>query len=439
MSKTRIEAVTPGSPAHRAGVRPGETLRSVNGHRIVDVLDYKYYSYDPDLTLELTSDEGERRMVSLSKDVGEDLGLEFATYLMDRARACANKCVFCFVDQLPRGMRETLYFKDDDARLSFLMGNYITLTNLSRRELDRICDLHISPINISVHATDPEVRKTLLGSRRGGEVMEIMGRFAQAGIVMNCQIVACPGLNDGPVLQKSMEELAALYPQVRSVSVVPVGITKHREGLYPLRPYGKDEAAAVVRQVEGFAQTCLEQYESRIFWCSDEFYIQAGLDLPEDEYYEDYTQLENGVGMLRLLEAECKGASYGAEEGVRVEPFSVATGVAAAPYLRKIIDRAAANCHTELNYRVYPVVNRFFGETITVAGLLTGRDLIDQLKGKDLGKRLLISETMLRHGETVFLDDVTVEELSAALGVPVIPVPQDGFALFDTIFSSESV
>ena len=439
MSKTRIRAVTPGSPAHRAGVRPGETLRSVNGHRIVDVLDYKFYSYDPDLDLELTSDEGETRMVSLSKDVGEDLGLEFETYLMDRARSCANKCVFCFVDQLPAGMRETLYFKDDDARLSFLMGNYITLTNLSRRELDRICDLHISPINISVHATDPEVRKTLLGSRRGGEAMEIMGRFAKAGIVMNCQIVACPGLNDGPVLQQSMEELAALFPRVRSVSVVPVGITKHRDGLYPLRPYEKDEAAAVVRQVEGFARGCLERYDSRIFWCSDEFYIQAGLDLPEDEYYEEYTQLENGVGMLRLLEVECRGAAYSAEEGVRVKPFSVATGVAAAPYLRKIIDRAAASCHTELNYRVYPVVNRFFGETITVAGLLTGRDLMDQLKGQDLGTRLLISETMLRHGETVFLDDVTVEELSAALGVPVIPVPQDGFALFDAIFASESV
>lgn len=439
MSKTRIEAVMPGSPAHRAGVRPGETLRSVNGHRIVDVLDYKYYSYDPDLTLELSAGDGKVRAVSLSKEVGEDLGLEFATYLMDRARSCANHCVFCFVDQLPKGMRETLYFKDDDARLSFLMGNYITLTNLSRRELDRICDLHISPINISVHATDPEVRRTLLGSRRGGEIMEIMDRFARAGIVMNCQIVACPGLNDGPVLQKSMEELAALFPQVKSVSVVPVGITKHRDGLYPLRPYGRDEAAEVVRQVEGFAQGCLEQYDSRIFWCSDEFYIQAGLDLPEDEYYEEYTQLENGVGMLRLLDVECRGASCGAEEGVRAAPFSVATGVAAVPYLRKIIDRAAANCHTELDYRVYPVVNRFFGETVTVAGLLTGRDLMDQLKGKDLGTRLLISETMLRHGETVFLDDVTVEELSEALGVPVVPVPQDGFALFDAIFASDPV
>ena len=434
MSKTRIETVAPGSPAALAGVRPGETLRSINGHPIVDVLDYKYYAYDPELTLELAEEDGGTRTLTLSKDVGEDLGLEFATYLMDKARSCANKCVFCFVDQLPAGMRDTLYFKDDDARLSFLMGNYITLTNLSRREIQRICDLHISPINISVHATDPEVRKTLLGSRRGGEILEVMGRFAQAGIVMNCQIVACPGLNDGAVLQKSMEELAALYPQVKSVSVVPVGVTRHRQGLYPLRPYTRDEAAAVVAQVEAFAAQCLDTCDSRVFWCSAEFYIQGGLDLPEDEYYEDYTQLENGVGMLRLLGVECNGATYGAPEEIQVAPFSIATGVAAAPYLREIIDSAAAKCHTKLDYHVYPVVNHFFGETITVAGLLTGRDLMDQLKGKDLGTRLLISETMLRHGETVFLDDVTLEELSEALGVPVVPVPQDGFELFDTIF-----
>lgn len=433
MSLTIIKSVAPGSPAHGAGLRVGETLTAINGQRIVDVLDYKYYSYDPELTLTLREGEKERT-VFLTKEVGEDLGLEFETYLMDRARSCANKCLFCFVDQLPQGMRETLYFKDDDARLSFLLGNYITLTNLSKRELQRICDLHISPINISVHATDPEVRKHLLGSRRGGEIMQIMQRFAQAGIVMNCQIVSCPGINDGPVLQKSMEELAALYPQVKSVSVVPLGLTCHREGLHPLEPYTQDQAAAVVAQVEAYAQQCLDRFDSRIFWCSDEFYIQGGLDLPEDEYYEEYTQLDNGVGMMRLLEVECMGACLGAPENIPVESFSIATGVAAAPYLRQIIDRAAARCHTELQYQVYPVVNHFFGETITVAGLLTGQDLIAQLKGKDLGTRLLIAQNMLRHGETVFLDDVTLEELSAELGVPVIPVPQDGFDLFEAVF-----
>lgn len=434
MSRTKIQSVAPGTPAHQAGVRPGETLLAINGHPIVDVLDYKYYAYDPELVLQLRSEAGERT-VELSKDVGEDLGLTFATYLMDRARSCANKCVFCFVDQMPQGMRDTLYFKDDDARLSFLMGNYITLTNLSRRELQRICDLHISPINISVHATDPAVRRLLLGNqRRGGECLEIMEQFARAGIVMNCQIVACPGLNDGGVLQRSMEDLAALYPQVKSVSVVPVGLTRYRKGLYPLRPYTVDEAREVVGQVEAYGARCLEEKGSRIFWCSDEFYLQGELPLPEDAFYEAYTQLENGVGMLRLLEVELNGAALGAPQNIPVAPFSIATGVAAAPFLREIIDRAAAKCHTKLDYQIYPIVNHFFGETITVAGLLTGQDLLAQLRGKDLGNRVLLPQNTLRHGETVFLDDMTLEELSQGLGVPVVPVNQDGFDLFEAVF-----
>lgn len=433
MAKTTIQEVAAGSPAARAGVQAGETLLAINGHPIRDVLDYKFYAYDPHLELELQTGE-KRRHVRLGKDVGEDLGLEFETYLMDRARGCANRCVFCFVDQMPPGMRETLYFKDDDARLSFLLGNYITLTNLSRRERERICTLHISPINISVHATDAAVRRLLLGNPRAGECMEHMRRFAQAGIVMNCQIVACPGLNDGPVLQQSMEDLAALYPQVKSVSVVPVGITRYREGLYPLRPYTQAEAAAVVEQVEAFAQTCLEEKGSRIFWCSDEFYLQGEKPLPEDDYFEEYTQLENGVGMLRLLETEWKGACLTAPPALHAAPFSLATGTAAAPFLQEMIDSGGARCHTELEYQVYPIVNRFFGETITVAGLITGQDLIAQLRGKALGERLLIAQNMLRHGEHVFLDDVSLEEVSRTLGVPVIPVAQDGFALFDAVF-----
>ena len=321
------------------------------------------------------------------------------------------------------------------ARLSFLMGNYITLTNLSRRELQRICDLHISPINISVHATDPAVRRLLLGNqRRGGECLEIMEQFARAGIVMNCQIVACPGLNDGGVLQRSMEDLAALYPQVKSVSVVPVGLTRYRKGLYPLRPYTVAEAREVVGQVEAYGARCLEEKGSRIFWCSDEFYLQGELPLPEDAFYEAYTQLENGVGMLRLLEVELNGAALGAPQNIPVAPFSIATGVAAAPFLREIIDRAAAKCHTKLDYQIYPIVNHFFGETITVAGLLTGQDLLAQLRGKDLGTRVLLPQNTLRHGETVFLDDMTLEELSQGLGVPVVPVNQDGFDLFEAVF-----
>lgn len=433
MAITRIKSVMPGSPAQAAGILPGDALLTINGSRVLDVLDYKYYSYDPALALCLRRGEEEYE-VSVQKDIGEDLGLEFESYLMDKPRSCANNCVFCFVDQMPKGMRSSLYFKDDDARLSFLMGNYITLTNLSRRELSRIRDLRISPINISVHAADPELRRTLLGSKRGGECMAIMADFAAAGIVMNCQIVACPGLNDGPQLERSMRELAALYPQVKSVSIVPVGLTRYREGLYPLRTYRPEEARQVVEQVEAFAAQCLEEHGSRIFWCSDEFYIQGGLPLPEDEFYEEYTQLENGVGMLRLLDTEFNGACYGAPENIPVEPFSIATGVTTAPYLRKMIDRAAAKCHTELDYTVYPIVNRFFGETITVAGLLTGQDLLAQLKGQKLGTRLLIPQNMLRYGESVFLDDMTVEELSEQLGVPVQSVQQDGFELFEAIF-----
>ncbi len=432
MSKTVIVSVDPRSPAHRAGARPGETLAAVNGHPIVDVLDYKFYTYDPVLELTLERD-GARRTVRVRKREGEELGLNFETYMMDAPRACANHCVFCFVDQLPRGLRESLYFKDDDARLSFLMGNYITLTNLSERELQRICDLHISPINVSVHATEPELRAMLLGNRRGGEGLERMRRLAEAGITMNCQIVSCPGLNDGAHLDRTMEDLEALWPGVNSVSVVPVGLTRHREGLYPLEPYTRDAARAVVEQVEDFAARCLEKRGTRLFWCSDEFYIQAGLPIPPDEYFEDYTQLENGVGMLRLLRTEFDAAFDLREEGTAA-PFAIACGVAAAPFLGEIVDKALGKCHTK--GRVYPVVNHFFGETITVSGLITGGDLMDQLAGRDLGERLLLPVNMLRHGQDVFLDDVTLEQVARRLGVPVVPVEQDGFALCDAIFGS---
>ena len=261
-----------------------------------------------------------------------------------------------------------------------------------------------------------------------------MKRFAAAHITMNAQIVACPGLNDGAALQQSMEDLALLYPQVNSVSIVPVGVTKYREGLYPLRPFEREEAVTMVKQVEAFAAHCLEEHGSSIFWCSDECYLRAELPLPEDEYYEEYTQLDNGVGMLRLLAVECHGASLGVEEVPPVAPFSIATGVSAAPFLREIIDSAAVNCHTELNYTVHPIRNYFFGETIDVAGLITGGDLIAQLKGKQLGERLLIAKNMLRHGETVFLDDITLEEVEQALRIPIVVVGQDGFELFEAVF-----
>ena len=432
MSMTVIQSVDPHSPASRAGVKAGEKLLQVNGHPIVDVLDYKFYTYDPKLSLLLARPDGKEHTVKVRKEEGEELGLNFETYLMDKARCCANRCIFCFVDQLPKGMRDTLYFKDDDARLSFLMGNYITLTNLSQRELDRIAELRISPINISVHATDPELRAMMLGHRNGGRLMEIMERFAQAHITMNCQIVACPGVNDGEQLQKTMEDLAALYPYVKSVSVVPVGLTCHREGLYPLIPYDKPRAEATLDQVEAFAEKCLAKHDSRIFWCSDELYLRAERPIPEDEYFEDYTQLENGVGMLRLLRTEFDSALKLADPVESVRPYSTACGVDAAAWIEEIVDRAAEKCHTK--GKVYPIVNHFLGESITVSGLVTGGDLIAQLKGRDLGERLLIPINMLRHGEDVFLDDVTLADVARELNVEVVPVEQDGFDLCDAIF-----
>ncbi len=434
MSMTAIRSVAPRSPAGRAGIRAGETLTHINGHRIVDVLDYKFYSYDPRLELTLRDSEGRDRTVRLKKAEGEDLGLEFETYLMDRARSCANNCIFCFVDQMPPGMRPSLYFKDDDARLSFLMGNYLTLTNLSPREVQRIIDLRISPINISVHTTDRALRCEMLKNRRAGEGIGIMQRFARHGITMNCQIVSCPGLNDGPALSRTLRDLAEMHPAVHSVSVVPVGVTKFRAGLYPLTTYNRDTAGAVIDQVEAFAQAHHARTGTRLVWCSDEFYLLAGRELPEEGYYEEFTQLDNGVGMLTLLSREFGRALelMQPQEMEGASPFSIATGVSAAPFLEKLVARAGAVCD-KIEGKVYPIVNHFFGPTITVAGLVTGGDLIAQLRGRDLGRRLLIPSSMLRAGERVFLDDVTVDDVERELGVPVTAVAQDGYELLDAI------
>lgn len=433
---TVIRTVAPHSSARRAGVEPGETLLKINGHPIVDVLDYKFYSYDPRLELTLRTPQGEERQVRVRKGEGEDLGLEFETYLMDSARSCANRCIFCFVDQMPPGMRKTLYFKDDDARLSFLLGNYLTLTNLSPREVQRIIDLRISPINISVHTTDPALRCEMLKNKRAGEAVEIMGRFAAAGIRMNCQIVACPGINDGPALARTLKELGEMTPAVESVAVVPVGVTRFREGLYPIAPYTPEQAGAVIDQVEAFGAEFLACHGTRLAWCSDEFYLIAGRPLPEKGFYEDMNQLENGVGMLRLLLSQAQMALEDLEE-VCPTPFSVATGVSAAPFITQVVERTREKV-PGLRGQVYPIRNLFFGETITVSGLVTGGDLIGQLRGRDLGERLLIPSNMLRSGERVFLDDVTVDDVERELGVPVTAVEaESGFDLVDAILGLE--
>ena len=425
-----IKSIDRGSPLHRKA-QVGDAVISINGNKIIDVLDYKFFAYDSRLKVLLRRPDGSEYEVTVHKSEGGDLGLELESSLMEKPRSCANNCVFCFIDQLPKGMRKTMYFKDDDARLSFLLGNYITLTNLSKREIERIIALHISPINISVHTTNPELRCRMLQNPRAGESIEIMRRFAQAGIVMNCQIVCCPGLNDGEELLRSMRELEEMYPGVHSVSIVPVGLTRFREGLYPLTPFTEELAGETIDMVTAFGDECLKRHGTRIFFCGDELYIKARRELPPDEFYEEHTQLENGVGMIRLLETEFRSALMlsDAPDGL---PFSIATGVSAAPYFEKLLGMAKEKYGT-INGKVYPIENDFFGRSINVTGLITGQDLIHQLRGRDLGQRLLISQNMLRREEMDFLDDVTLEQASRELGVPIYPIEQDGFALWDAM------
>lgn len=425
-----IKSIDRTSPLH-GHAHPGDALVSINGNKIIDVLDYKYYAYDERLDVLLRSPDGQEKTVKIHKREGGDLGIDFEDYLMDRPRSCANNCIFCFIDQLPKGMRKTMYFKDDDARLSFLMGNYITLTNLSPREVQRIIDLHISPINVSVHTTNPELRCKMLRNPNAGKSIEIMRRFAENGIVMNCQIVCCPDINDGAELDRTMRDLAAMYPGVHSVSIVPLGMTKFREGLYPLTPFTKERAGEVLDQVTVFGDECKSRFGTRIFFCGDELYIKAQREIPEDEFYEEYTQLENGVGMFRLMETEFTSALKLSDEPDGV-PFSIATGVSAAPFFEKLLKKAKEK-YPALNGRVYAIVNDFFGHSINVAGLVTGGDLINQLKGKELGQRLFISQNMLRRQEMDFLDDITLVQASNGLGVPIYPIEQDGFALWDAI------
>ena len=431
MAYNTISSVDPGSLADLAGVRPGETVLKVNRHEINDVLDFKYHSESKKAVLLLQSENGKTRKVKIKNPDFQPLGLNFEEYLMDKARRCANNCVFCFIDQLPKNMRETLYFKDDDARLSFLQGNYVTLANLSEREVQRIIDLKISPMNISVHTTNAELRVKMLRNKNAGECLNIMRRFADAGIKMNCQIVCCPGLNDGDELIRTMMTLTVLYPHVDSVSIVPVGITKHRDGLYPLSPVTKKKAKEIIDIVDNYGDEFAKNVGRRIFYCSDELYLRAGRPIPDTEYYDDYPQYENGVGLMRSLSDEFESALKILDEDP-VSYFSVATGEAAAPFIEGLIEKMGEKC-LNAHGTVYPIKNNFLGETVDVAGLVSGGDILQQLKGKDLGRRLLIPAVMLRHGGDVFLDDVSLDELSAQLGVPVIPVPNDGGALLDAM------
>ncbi len=431
---TIIASIDRHSPAERAGIQVGEQLLTINGHPIVDVLDYRFYGYDPVSHIELKTAAGDVRTVTLRKAEGQDLGLNFDTYLMDEMRSCANHCVFCFVDQMPPGMRSTLYFKDDDARLSFLLGNYITLTNLTEREAQRIIDLHISPINVSVHATDPQLHCTLLGNRDAARSLDYIKAFCKAGIVMNGQIVVCPGWNDGDHLRRTLRDLTEW--EFSSCSLVPVGITKYRRGLAKLRPVDGACAREIIAIAEEYGQENLRRFGTRRFFCADELFLRAGMELPQEAYYEGYRQIENGVGMLRSLEQEFVSALHMESHEEAPSPFTIATGTAAAPFMRSLLAQAQ-DWFPALRGQVVAVENDFFGHTIDVAGLLTGQDLSAQLRRVGELGRVLLPLHMLRHGENVFLDDYTVERLSAELGCPVQIAGTDGLELLDAMLERE--
>ncbi len=437
----KIYAVEPSSAAEKAGIQAGETLISMNGNDIYDVLDYRFYEISTKLSISLENSKGDKRTVEIHKGEYQSIGLVFETYLMDRQHSCRNQCIFCFIDQLPKGLRESLYFKDDDSRLSFLFGNYVTLTNLSQREVDRILKMHISPINISVHTTNPELRVKMMNNRFAGESLQILYRLAEAGIKLNCQLVLCPGINDGAELERTLGDLLPLYPSVQSIALVPVGLTKYREGLYPLTPYTKETAGEVLDLVEAKGKEMLEKYGNRVCYAADEFYLKAERPIPDAAFYGDFDQLENGVGLIANLKQEFLSAleDLSPEEGLALPSprnVTIATGTAAAPFLDNLLDELRAKCHN-LTCKVIPIVNHFFGEQITVAGLITGRDLIDQLSGKDLGEELLLPGVMLRHGEDVFLDDVTLHQVEEELRIKVRGVSQDGYELLNAITGGE--
>lgn len=420
-----ISRVLEGSIGEELELVPGDELISVNGKSVEDIFDYHFLTNDEFVVLLVRRKNGEEWELEIEKDEQEDLGLEFENGLMDEYRSCRNKCVFCFIDQMPPGMRETLYFKDDDSRLSFLQGNYVTLTNMSDQDIERIITYHLEPINISFQAMDPKLRCRMLNNRFAGDALKKAERLWEAGIHMNGQIVLCRGWNDGLQLEYSIQELKKYAPLLQSVSVVPVGLTKYREGLEPLESFTKEEAREVLKIIHRTQEEMYREYGIHFIHGGDEWYLLAEWPLPEEERYDGYLQLENGVGMLRLLEEEVREELESREGDGRVHELSVATGLLAANAMETHVRRICRK-YPGVHVRVYPIRNEFFGEKITVSGLLTGRDLMTQLKDRELGERLLLPCNILRSGENVFLDDVTVEELETALQIPVNIVKSSG-------------
>lgn len=432
----RIKSVYENSIAAELGLEPGDELMAVNGENIHDVLDYRYLINDEFLTLTVKTRQGDVVTVDLEKDAYDDLGLEFESGLMDKAQRCANACIFCFIDQLPPGMRESLYFKDDDTRLSFFQGNYVTLTNLKDEEIDRLIRLRVSPINISVHTMNPDLRVKMLKNPRAALLPRIMRRFADAGILMNCQIVLCPGYNDGEELEHTLSELYDLNENVQSVSVVPIGLTNHRKGLTQMQPVTKEKALELIGQIEAWQKKAAAELGKGFVYAADELYLRAELPIPDGESYDGYPQLENGVGLIASLREEFAAALKIAPDNVADRRVTIATGVAAAGLMKTFAEMTMEK-YKNVTVNVETIINNFFGPSITVAGLLCGCDIIEQLKGRDLGDSVIISRDMLRDGTDVLLDDVTVPGLEEALGTPFIATGTDGFELLEAILGVE--
>ena len=420
-----VSAVTPGSIAEEMEIEPGDVLVSVNGQEPEDVFDYRYLMNEEEVLVVIRKPDGEEWELEIEKEYEDDLGMEFENGLMDDYRSCRNKCMFCFIDQLPKGMRDTLYFKDDDSRLSFLQGNYLTLTNMSEHDLEKIIYYKLSPINISFQATNPELRCKMLHNRFAGDVMDKVRRLKEAGIMMNGQIVLCRGVNDGEELDRSIRDLVTLMPELQSVSVVPVGLTRYRDGLYPLEPFTKEDACKVLDLIHSWQEKLVKEYGTHFIHAGDEWYILAERPMPEETTYDGYLQLENGVGMVRLLKEEVDAYLKRLPGDDRKRKVTIATGELAAPYLREYA-ASIQKKYPGVEVQVITVKNEFFGGKITVAGLITGQDLVNQLRGKDLGEELLLTTNMLKSDEPVFLDDMTVEQLQTALQIKVSIVESSG-------------
>lgn len=426
-----IVDVIPGSPAYKAGLRRGDRLLRMNGRDVIDVLDFRFEEEETRLSLTFLRDGAESE-VTIHKGECEELGLVFAESLMDDYRSCRNDCVFCFINQMPPGMRETLYFKDDDTRLSFLQGNYVTLTNVSDEELERICFYKLSPMNISVHTTNPELRCKMLHNRFAGEIIRKMRRLKEAGITMNGQIVLVPEYNDGAELERTIHDLTEFLPNLQSLSVVPVGLTKYRDHLPKIRTFTKEESREVIGIIAKWQKICLQYFDTRFVFASDEWFLTADLPLPSEDEYEGYPQIENGVGMVRSLTEEVEWELEDREGDDRVHEATIATGVLIAPTIEKLC-RRVCEVYPNLHVTVVPIINHFFGETITVSGLLTGKDIIEQLSGREIRGKLILPENLLRSGEDVLLDDKTVADIENALQTRVRIVKSEGYDFVESL------